>query len=133
VLKEKPPLVGLKTMPTCRTCNQTYDESQFIGGIGPRHLICARCGVEAGLVDANEAPQYFSDEVAKARISLFSKRYRLPMFTGAGWILFLTLGRGIELWSSIFLGVLVISTLAAPVLHFLGSTRFKADLSRLSP
>tara|TARA_Y100001970_G_scaffold221186_1_gene271815 strand:- start:307 stop:576 length:270 start_codon:yes stop_codon:yes gene_type:complete len=89
--------------------------------------------VEAGLVEANEAPQYFSDEVARARISLFSKRYRLPMFTSAGWILFLTLGRGIELWSSIFLGVLVIATLAAPVLHFLGSTRFNAELSRLSP
>lgn len=132
-MKEKPPLVALKTMPTCRSCNQTYDESQFIGGIGPRHLICARCGVEGGLVEANETPQFFSDDLAKSRISLFSKRYRLPMFVGAGWALYLTLGRGIELWSNIFLGVLVITTLAAPVLHFLGSTRFNAELSRLSP
>lgn len=131
MLKEKPSLVV--PMPTCRSCNQTYDESQFIGGIGPRHLICARCGVEGGLVEASEAPQFFSDDLAKARISLFSKRYRLPMFVGAGWVLYLTLGRGIELWSNIFLGVLVITTLVAPVLHFLGSTRFKAQLSRLSP
>ena len=130
-MKEKPLLVV--PMPTCRICNQTYDKSQFIGGIGPRHLACARCAVEMGLVEASEAPQLFNDEVARARVSLFSKRYRLSMFTGAGWILYLTLGRGIELWSSIFLGALVLATLASPVLLFLGSTRFNAELSRLSP
>jgi len=86
-----------------------------------------------GLVEASEAPQLFNDEVARARVSLFSKRYRLPMFTGAGWILYLTLGTGIELWSNIFLGALVLATLASPLLLFLGSTRFNAELSRLSP
>ena len=86
-----------------------------------------------GLVEASEAPQLFNDEVARARVSLFSKRYRLPMFTGAGWILYLTLGTGIELWSNIFLGALVLATLASPVLLFLGSTRVNAELSRRSP
>jgi hypothetical protein len=50
-----------------------------------------------------------------------------------GWFLYLTLGRGIELWSSVFLVVLMISTLAAPVLHFLGSARFNAELAKLTP
>jgi hypothetical protein len=50
-----------------------------------------------------------------------------------GWLLYLTLGRGIELWSSVFLVALLISTLAAPVLHFLGATRFNAELAKLTP
>jgi hypothetical protein len=50
-----------------------------------------------------------------------------------GWFLYLTLGREIELWSSVFLVVLMISTLAAPVLHFLGYARFNAELAKLTP
>jgi hypothetical protein len=50
-----------------------------------------------------------------------------------GWLLFLTLGRGIELWSSVFLVALLISTLATPVLHFLGTARFNAELAKLTP
>jgi len=33
----------------------------------------------------------------------------------------------------VFLVVLVICTLAAPVMHFLGSVRFNAELAKLSP
>jgi hypothetical protein len=84
-------------------------------------------------VTAEESPQYYSDEVARARLVLYSKRFRPLAFTSAGWILFLTMGRGIELWSGVFFGTLLVATLATPVLHFLGSARFKAELSRLTP
>ncbi len=120
-------------MPTCRKCNQTYNQSHFISGNGPRYLICGRCAVETGLVTVDEAPQFYSDDLARARLVLYSKRYRPLAFTSAGWILFLTLGRGIELWSGVFFGTLLVATLATPVLHFLGSARFNAELSRLTP
>ena len=133
MLKDIDPLELTRYMPTCRKCNQTYHQSHFISGNGPRYLICGRCAVEMGLVTPDEAPEYYSDELARARLVLYSKRYRPLAFTGAGWILFLTLGRGIELWSGVFFGTLLVATLATPVLHFLGSAKFKAELSRLTP
>ena len=78
-------------------------------------------------------PQLYSDDLAKSRLTLFGRRYRLWFFTGAGWLLYLTLGNDIELWSNVFLAVLVIGTLATPVLHLLGSARFKAELAKLTP
>ena len=89
--------------------------------------------MENDLVDVEEVPQLYSDDLAKSRLTLFGRRYRLWFFTGAGWLLYLTLGNDIELWSNVFLAVLVIGTLATPVLHLLGSARFKAELAKLTP
>ena len=133
VLKDVSLLEIMSHMPTCRKCNQTYHQSHFISGNGPRYLICGRCAVEDGLVSPEEAPQYYSDELARARLVLYSKRYRPLAFTSAGWILFLTMGRGIELWSGVFFGTLLVATLVAPVVHLLGSARFKAELAKLTP
>ena len=85
------------------------------------------------MVDREDAPQLYSDDIVKARTSLFARRYRMWIFVLLGWPLYLTLGRGIELWSNVFLVVLVICTLAAPVMHFIGSVRFNAELAKLSP
>jgi len=132
-LKERTFVVGLKLMPTCRICTQNYPLDQFVSGNGPRYQVCVRCAVDNDLVDREDAPQLYSDDIVKARTSLFARRYRMWIFVLLGWPLYLTLGRGIELWSSVFLVVLVICTLAAPVMHFLGSVRFNAELARLSP
>ena len=126
-------MVGLKLMPTCRICTQNYPLDQFVSGNGPRYQVCVRCAVDNDLVDREDAPQLYSDDIVKARTSLFARRYRMWIFVLLGWPLYLTLGRGIELWSSVFLVVLVICTLAAPVMHFLGSVRFNAELAKLSP
>ena len=104
-----------------------------MSGNGPRYQVCVRCAVENDLVDVEEVPQLYSDDLAKSRLTLFGRRYRLWFFTGAGWLLYLTLGNDIELWSNVFLAVLVIGTLATPVLHLLGSARFKAELTKLTP
>ena len=120
-------------MPTCRMCTQNYPSSQFVSGNGPRYQVCVRCAVENDLVDAEEVPQLYSDDLAKSRLALFGRRYRLWFFIGAGWLLYLTLGNDIELWSNVFLVALVIGTLATPVLHLLGSARFKAELAKLTP
>ena len=90
-------------------CTQNYPSSQFVSGNGPRYQVCVRCAVENG------------------------RRYRLWFFIGAGWLLYLTLGNDIELWSNVFLVALVIGTLATPVLHLLGSAQFKAELAKLTP
>jgi len=132
-LKERTFVVGLKLMPTCRICTQNYPLDQFVSGNGPRYQVCVRCAVDNDLVDREDAPQLYSDDIVKARTSLFARRYRMWIFVLLGWPLYLTLGRGIELWSNVFLVVLVICTLAAPVMHFLGSVRFNAELAKLSP
>ena len=126
-------MVRPKLMPTCRICTQNYPLDQFVSGNGPRYQVCVRCAVDNDLVDGEDAPQLYSDDIVKARTSLFARRYRMWIFVLLGWPLYLTLGRGIELWSSVFLVVLVICTLAAPVMHFLGSVRFNAELAKLSP
>ena len=126
-------MVRPKLMPTCRICTQNYPLAQFVSGNGPRYQVCVRCAVDNDLVDREDAPQLYSDDIVKARTSLFARRYRMWIFVLLGWPLYLTLGRGIELWSSVFLVVLVICTLAAPVMHFLGSVRFNAELAKLSP
>ena len=120
-------------MTTCRMCTQNYPSSQFVSGNGPRYQVCVRCAVENDLVDAEEVPQLYSDDLAKSRLALFGRRYRLWFFIGAGWLLYLTLGNDIELWSNVFLVALVIVTLATPVLHLLGSARFKDELAKLTP
>jgi len=132
-LKERTFVVRLKLMPTCRMCTQNYPLDQFVSGNGPRYQVCVRCAVDNDLIDREDAPQLYSDDIVKARTSLFARRYRMWIFVLIGWPLYLTLGRGIELWSSVFLVTLVICTLAAPVMHFLGSVRFNAELAKLSP
>ena len=126
-------MVRPKLMPTCRICTQNYPLDQFVSGNGPRYQGCVRCAVDNDLVDREDAPQLYSDDIVKARTSLFARRYRMWIFVLLGWPLYLTLGRGIELWSNVFLVVLVICTLAAPVMHFIGSVRFNAELAKLSP
>ena len=121
-LKDNPPLVVTSVMPVCRLCKQNYPQSQFITGNGPRYQVCARCGVEHGLADPEDTPQLYSDEILNARLSLYM-----------GWILFLSIGRGIELWSGLFFGVLAISSLIIPVLHIMGKTRFLAELAKITP
>ena len=123
----------MKSMPTCRMCTQNYPLDQFVSGNGPRYQVCVRCAVDNDLVDRKDVPQLYSDDIVKARTSLFARRYRMWIFVLVGWPLYLTLGRGIELWSAVFLLVLIICTLAAPVMHYLGSVRFNAELARLSP
>jgi len=126
-------VVPPRLMPACRMCKQNYPQSQFISGNGPRYQVCARCGIEHGLADPEETPQYFADDVVNARLSLYTRRH-LPWFAVfMGWILYLSIGRGIELWSGLFFGVLALSTLVVPVLHFLGTPRFLAQLSRITP
>ena len=80
-----------------------------------------------------ETTTLYSDELTKARSTLFARRYRSWAFLGAGWLLYLTFGTGIELWSNILLTTLVLGTLATPVLHFLNTTKFRAELAKLTP
>ena len=132
-LKDNPPLVVTSLMPVCRLCKQNYPQSQFITGNGPRYQVCARCGVEYGLVDPEDAPQLYSDEILNARLSLYTRRHLPWVSVLMGWILFLSIGRGIEPWSGLFFGVLAISSLIIPVLHIMGTTRFLAELAKITP
>ncbi len=120
-------------MPYCRLCKQNYPQNQFVSGNGPRYLVCARCAIDHDLADEDEVPQLYSDSVIKARFALFSRRYRLWLALLTGWTLYFTLGNDIELWSGLFFIALVIGTISTPVLYFLGSARFRAELSKLSP
>jgi uncharacterized protein (DUF983 family) len=132
-LKDNTPLVGTRSMPVCRMCKQNYPQAQFITGNGPRYQVCSRCGVENGLADPDDTPQFYSDEILNARLSLYTRRHLPWVSVLIGWFLFLSIGRGIELWSGLFFGALAISSLIVPALHFMGATRFQAELSRITP
>ena len=120
-------------MPACRICKQNYPQTQFISGTGPRYQVSSRCGIEEGLVDPENTPQYYSDEILNARLSLYTRRHLPWAVVLVGWILFLSIGTGIELWAGLFFGVLASSSLVVPVLHFMGSAKFRAELSRITP
>tara|TARA_B110000914_G_C15245846_1_gene346324 strand:- start:250 stop:540 length:291 start_codon:yes stop_codon:yes gene_type:complete len=96
-------------------------------------LTCVRCAIEQGMVDPDEVPQLYSDELVNARMALFSRRYGPWALIVIGWSLFFSFGNDIGVWSNIFLVTLLIGTLFTPVIHFLGTARFKAKLSRLTP
>ena len=132
-LKDNPPLVVTSVMPVCRLGKQNYPQAQFITGTGPRYQVCARCGVEHGLADPQDTPQLYSDEILNARLSLYTRRHLPWVSVLMGCILFLYIGRGIELWSGLFFGVLAISSLIIPVLHIMGKTRFLAELAKITP
>ena len=119
-------------MPSCRICKQHYPQSQFVSGNGPRYLTCVRCAVEQGMVDPEAVPQLYSDELVNARMALFS-RIRSVGFSNPRLVIVFSFGNGLGIWSLIFFVSLIILTLIAPVIHFFGSARFKANLLKLTP
>ena len=120
-------------MPVCRMCGQNYPNSQFVSGNGPRYQVCVRCAIENDMLAEGEETTLYSDELVRLRSALYARRFRPWAFLLAGWVLFFSFGSGIELWSNILLGTLVLGTLVTPVLHFMGSTKFQAELAALTP
>ena len=120
-------------MPVCRMCTQNYPNSQFVRGNGPRYQVCVRCATENDMLAEGEETALYSDELVRLRSALYARRFRPWAFLLAGWVLFFSFGSGIELWSNILLGTLILGTLVTPVLHFMGSTKFRAELAALTP
>ena len=120
-------------MATCRYCRGVYPQDQFIRGNGPRYLVCVRCGVEQGFVTPDEVPQLYSDEITRARTSLFARRYGIWATLIVPWSAWLTIGQGITFWTPAILVALILLTVLAPIRHILGAARFKAELRRLTP
>ena len=120
-------------MATCRYCRGVYPQDQFITGNGPRYLVCVRCGVEHGFVSEEETPNLYSDEIVRDRTALYARRYGIWMTLLVGWSIYFSMGQGIIFWSTAFLVILILSSIFIPVRHFLGTPRFKAEKSRLTP
>jgi hypothetical protein len=85
------------------------------------------------MVEPDEVPQLYSDELVNARMSLFSRRYAPWVLVFLGWALYFSFGNNLGIWSLIFFVSLIIITLIAPVIHFFGTARFKANLLKLTP
>lgn len=120
-------------MPTCRLCRSVYPEVHFISGNGPRYLVCARCGVENGYCTADEVPQLYDDATVRARLTLIGSRYAPALWLIIGWVLWALFFASLPLWGKASLVILVIATLAVPVMHLLGGAKFQAQLRRLTP
>tara|TARA_B100000686_G_C16241510_1_gene689873 strand:+ start:54 stop:419 length:366 start_codon:yes stop_codon:yes gene_type:complete len=119
-------------MATCRLCRSVYPKEHFISGIGPRHLVCARCGLDHGYVTADEVPQMYDDETVQARMSLIGRRYSPVLWVILGWTFWFMFFSGLPLWGRASLVIMILSTLSIPVLFFLGSAKYQAELRRLS-
>ena len=120
-------------MATCRLCKSQYPADQFIDGNGPRYLVCARCAVEEGYLPAEEVPNLYDERTAMARMSLFARRYGSIFWLIGGWFIWVLFFQGIELWGNLLLVGLLLSTLVVPVLFFLRSAKFQAQLRQLTP
>ena len=120
-------------MPTCRLCKGQYPADQFIDGNGPRYLVCVRCAVEQGYLPAEEVPGLYDERTAMARMSLFARRYGSIFWLTGGWFLWAIIFQDIELWGNLTLVALIISTLLVPVLFFLRTAKFRAQLRQLTP
>ena len=119
-------------MPVCRMCTQNYPNSQFVSGNGPRYQVCVRCATENDMLAEGSSPilrRVSSDHVP----ALFARRFRPWGFLLAGWLLFFSFGTGIELWSNLFTGHSNHWHFSDSVLHFMGSTKFRAELAALTP
>ena len=114
-------------MPTCRLCSCSYPGDQFIDGNGPRYLVCVRCAVSEGYLSEEDVPGLYGDDLAKAR------RYGLLFWLTTFWTLWLLLFQGIELWTTLTLVVLILATLIIPILFFLRTAKFNAQLRHLTP
>lgn len=120
-------------MPTCRLCAFTGERTHFIHGVGPRKDVCARCGVEQGFVSAEEAPNYYSKELAGARWNLVARRWAPWFWLSVLWSLWIVLLADVAGWNLVSLGILVIVSLLLPARHFLNSAAFNAELQKVTP
>ena len=120
-------------MATCRLCKGQYPDDQFIDGNGPRYQICVRCAVEMGYLPAEDVPGYYDDRTAKARMSLFARRYGPIFWLLSGWVIWVLFFQGFEICSTLILVTLLLSTLLVPLQFFLRSAKFKAQLRQLTP
>ena len=118
-------------MPVCRMSKTIRTHSSLVV-MAPLPSLRSLCNENDMLAEGEETTLY-SDELVRSRSALYARRFRPWAFLLAGWVLFFSFGSGIELWSNILLGTLVLGTLVTPVLHFMGSTKFQAELAALTP
>jgi len=120
-------------MPTCRHCGFTGSRMHFIHGVGPSKDVCARCGVEQGLVSIEDAPNFYSRETASARWNLVAHRWAPWFWLSVLWSLWIVLLSTIPVWGWLSLSVLVILSLLLPVRQILTSASFNAELQKITP
>ena len=120
-------------MPTCRHCGFTGNRMNFIHGNGPKKDVCVNCGVNMGLTSQEDATNLYSNEVANARMNLFSRRWA-PFFwiiiLWNAWYFFII---DIEVWKWVFLGILILITLALPLYLLISSAAYSAKMHEITP
>ena len=120
-------------MPACRHCSSTYPREFFIHGNGPNTQVCVRCGVEQGLVSQEEVPVLFNKSVSSARFSAVARRYSIFLYIPFLWVFWGATLADVKPWGLFFLGLLLLLTLAAPVLFIYRGGRHSGDMARLTP
>ena len=120
-------------MPHCRSCDSAYPRNMMIQGVGPRKDICARCGVEHGIVEKDEVPVLYEQGIANARMNLVARRYSPWFWLVILWSVWFVLIVSIDIWKWVILAILVLSTLTLPVLHITSSAKYAAAMAKLTP
>ncbi|MEK9652111.1 MAG: hypothetical protein VW102_07950 [Poseidonia sp.] len=120
-------------MPACRHCGSTYPREFFIHGNGPNTQVCVQCGVDKGLVTKEEVPVLFDKDTSSARFSTVARRYSVFLYLPFLWVLWAATLSDVEPWGLFFLGLLLLLTLAAPVLFLYRGGRYSGDMARLTP
>ena len=120
-------------MPTYRLCASTYPREFFIHGNGQYTQVCVQCGVDKGLVKKEDVPILFEKSTSSARFSTIARRYSIFLYLPFLWVLWGSTLSGVEPWGLFFLILLILLTLAAPVLFIYRGGQYSGDMARLTP
>ena len=95
--------------------------------------VCVRCGVDQGLVATADVPVLFENSAASARFSAIARRYSIFLYLPFLWILWGSYLSDVKPWGLFFLGLLLLLTLAAPILFIYRGGQYSGDMARLTP
>ena len=89
--------------------------------------------MDHGLVTKEEVPVLFEKSTSSARFSTVARRYSIFLYLPFLWVLWGSTLSDVEPWGLFFLILLILLTLAAPVLFIYRGGQYSGDISRLTP
>ena len=78
-------------------------------------------------------PVLFEKNTSSARFSTIARRYSIFLYLPFLWVLWGSTLSGVEPWGLFFLILLILLTLAAPVLFIYRGGQYSGDMARLTP
>jgi hypothetical protein len=89
--------------------------------------------VDNNLVSKDEVPVLFERSTSSARFSAVARRYSIFLYLPFLWVLWGSTLSNVEPWGLFFLILLILLTLASPILFIYRGGQYSGDMARLTP